>query len=56
MRILEVDSLFEPDIFATGMHLQEKYGFTVLEIQKSGFKNIHTIKHHMHETILDQIF
>jgi UDP-N-acetylglucosamine 2-epimerase (hydrolysing) len=42
LRILEEDVDFEPHIFATGMHLQQKYGFTVLEIEKSGFKNIHT--------------
>ena len=31
---------FEVHIFATGMHLDEKYGYTVNEIYKSGFKNI----------------
>lgn len=42
LRILEEDLGFEPHIFATGMHLQQKYGFTVIEIEKSGFKNIYT--------------
>ena len=31
---------FETNIFVTGMHLNEKYGYTVDEIYKSGFKNI----------------
>ncbi len=35
-------SQFEPYIFATGMHLLSRYGYTVLEIQKSGFENIFT--------------
>ena len=33
---------FNVHIFATGMHLQEEYGYTVNEIVKSGFQNIHT--------------
>jgi UDP-N-acetylglucosamine 2-epimerase (hydrolysing) len=38
-----VDKLegFEYKIFVTGMHLLSKYGSTVKEIEKSGFKNIH---------------
>ena len=42
LRILEEDPGFEPHIFATGMHLQQKYGFTVMEIEKSGFNHIYT--------------
>ena len=42
LQILEQDANFEPHIFATGMHLQQKYGFTVMEIEKSGFQYIHT--------------
>ena len=29
---------FEPYLFVTGMHLMHEYGFTVHEIEKSGFK------------------
>ena len=38
-----VDSLenFEYKLFVTGMHLMKRYGSTFLEIEKSGFKNIH---------------
>jgi UDP-N-acetylglucosamine 2-epimerase (hydrolysing) len=31
---------YEYKIFATGMHLLEKYGYTINEIKKSGFTNI----------------
>jgi len=44
---------FEPHIFVTGMHLQELYGYTLIEVQKSGFKNIHTFKNHTDETTMD---
>lgn len=33
---------FEYQIFVTGMHLLKKYGSTINEISKSGFKNIHS--------------
>jgi len=38
---LEKNSQIETFIFATGMHLLRKYGLTVNEIQKAGFKNIY---------------
>jgi UDP-N-acetylglucosamine 2-epimerase (hydrolysing) len=41
MTITQNDPLFEVHIFATGMHLHNKYGYTVNEIEKSGFKNIY---------------
>lgn len=38
IRSLEEDpEHFEVQVFATGMHMQPKYGFTVAEIEKSGF-------------------
>ena len=41
---------FEYEIFVTGMHLLKRYGNTYLEIQKSGFKNIHKyINQHIDE-------
>lgn len=33
---------FEGHIFATGMHTLSRYGLTVLEIHKAGFRNIHS--------------
>lgn len=41
---------FVYNIFATGMHMLKRYGSTYLEIEKSGFKNIHTyINQHIDE-------
>lgn len=53
MAILQDKNDFEPHIFVTGMHLQELYGYTLIEVQKSGFKNIYTFKNHTHETTMD---
>jgi UDP-N-acetylglucosamine 2-epimerase (hydrolysing) len=44
---------FNVSIFVTGMHLQEKYGYTVNEIEKSGFKNIYKYENHTSETSMD---
>ncbi len=44
---------FNVHIFATGMHLQEEYGYTVNEIVKSSFQNIHTFANHTEESTMD---
>ena len=44
---------FDYHIFATGMHLLEKYGLTVIEIEKCGFKNIHRYSNYTSETTMD---
>ena len=44
---------FKVHVFATGMHLQEEYGYTVNEIVKSGFQNIHTFANHTEESTMD---
>ena len=51
--ILESDSEFEVFVFVTGMHLLEEYGYTLLEVQRCGFANIHTFENHTHETTMD---
>ncbi len=51
--ILETDTNFEVFVFVTGMHLQEEYGYTLLEIERCNFKNVHTFKNHTHETTMD---
>ncbi|MCM0668635.1 UDP-N-acetylglucosamine 2-epimerase [Flavobacterium tyrosinilyticum] len=51
--ILESQHTFEVFVAVTGMHLQEEYGYTLLEIQRCGYKNIHTFKNHTHETTMD---
>ena len=53
IQILESHPDFEPYIFVTGMHLQEEYGYTLLEVERCGFKNIHTFQNHTHETTMD---
>ena len=40
IEMLRVSSQFEVHIFATGMHMDKKYGYTVREIEKCGYKNI----------------
>lgn len=51
--ILENNSNFEVFVFVTGMHLQKEYGYTLLEIERCNFKNIHTFENHTHETTMD---
>ena len=51
--ILENNSNFEVFVFVTGMHLQQEYGYTLLEIERCEFKNIHTFENHTHETTMD---
>jgi UDP-N-acetylglucosamine 2-epimerase (hydrolysing) len=51
--ILENHNGFEVYVFVTGMHLQEEYGYTLLEIERCNFKNVHTFENHTHETTMD---
>jgi len=53
IQILEKDQDFVPYIAVTGMHLQQEYGYTLIEIERCGFKNIHTFSNHTHETTMD---
>ncbi len=46
LKITQNHSNFDVQIFATGMHLDEKYGSTVNEIYKSGFKNVFEYKNY----------
>jgi len=46
MRITQDSEQFEVHIFATGMHMNARYGKTVNEIFKSGFKNIYMYINH----------
>ena len=51
--ILEKQQGFEVFVFVTGMHLQKDYGFTLIEIERCNFKNVHTFENHTHETTMD---
>ncbi|HOZ73636.1 MAG TPA: UDP-N-acetylglucosamine 2-epimerase [Flavobacterium sp.] len=53
IQILESHPAFEAFVFVTGMHLQQEYGYTVLEIERCGFSNLHTFHNHTHETTMD---
>ncbi|HSD07361.1 UDP-N-acetylglucosamine 2-epimerase [Flavobacterium sp.] len=53
IQILDNRQDFEVFVFVTGMHLQEEYGYTLIEIERCNFKNIHTFENHTHETTMD---
>jgi len=54
IQILEYNQdRFETSIFVTGMHLQKEYGYTFLEVEKCGFKNVDTFENRTHETTMD---
>lgn len=53
IQILESHQAFEVYVFVTGMHLQREYGYTLIEIERCGFKNMHTFENHTHETTMD---
>lgn len=50
IQVVDKENNFNYKIFVTGMHLLKRYGSTYLEIEKSGFKNIHKyINQHIDE-------
>ncbi|MCH3884990.1 UDP-N-acetylglucosamine 2-epimerase [Tenacibaculum aquimarinum] len=51
--VLKNSENFVPHIFVTGMHLEKKYGYTVLEIEKSGFDNIFKFENTTSENTMD---
>lgn len=53
IQITTNDPLYDVTIFATGMHMQNKYGYTVKEIEKSGFKKIYKFINHTSESTMD---
>ena len=53
IQTLELQQEFEVFVFVTGMHLQELYGYTLIEIERCHFKNVHTFENHTHETTMD---
>ena len=53
IQILEKQPGFEVFVFVTGMHLQEEYGYTLIEIERCQFQNVHTFENHTHETTMD---
>lgn len=53
IQILEKSESFEVFVFVTGMHLMHQYGYTLIEIERCNFSNIHTFENHTHETTMD---
>ena len=53
IQILEQQQGFEVFVFVTGMHLQKEYGYTLIEIERCHFTNVHTFENHTHETTMD---
>ena len=53
IKILEKQQGFEVFVFVTGMHLQKEYGYTLIEIERCNFINVHTFENHTHETTMD---
>ncbi|MDN5130960.1 UDP-N-acetylglucosamine 2-epimerase [Aliarcobacter butzleri] len=46
IKITQESELFDVHIFVTGMHMITKYGKTIIEVEKSGFKNIYPFINH----------
>ncbi len=53
IQALEKQPDFIPYLFVTGMHLQQEYGYTWIEIERCGFTNLHAFENHTHETTMD---
>lgn len=53
--LLEDDARFEVHVFATGMHMEPQYGFTVTEIEKCGFPNVYRYINQTAHGVMDRI-
>ena len=53
IHICSASDKFNVSMFVTGMHLQKQFGYTVNEILKSGFTNIHTYENHTSSSSMD---
>lgn len=53
IQILENHNEFEAHVFVTGMHLLEKYGKTIIEVEKCKFSNIYSFENHTDEATMD---
>ena len=51
--VLDKNLEFEVFVFVTGMHLQQTYGYTLIEIERCDFKNVYTFENSTHETTMD---
>lgn len=53
IQAVEVEPGFEAYVFVTGMHLLDTYGYTLIEVERCGFKHISTFNNHTHEATMD---
>ena len=53
IQILQGNEHFEAHIFVTGMHMMHEYGYTLIEVERSGFKNISIFENHTDESTMD---
>ena len=53
IKIVDEHPGYEAHIFVTGMHLLKTYGYTLIEVERAGFSNIHTFSNHTSETSMD---
>lgn len=53
IEILQTSDKFEVHIFATGMHMDTLYGYTVHEIEKCGYDNIYKFINHDNGSSMD---
>ena len=44
---------YEVYVFVTGMHLLDTYGYTLIEVERTGLSNIHTFSNHTDEASMD---
>ena len=55
IRGVEENPSFEYSIFVTGMHTLSRYGYTVDEVHKAGFKNIHMFMNQVYGESMDLV-
>jgi len=55
MTSLQKDDFIEVHVFVTGMHMLSKYGYTCLEVEKSGFSNVYKFINQNKNDSMDQI-
>ena len=53
IEITRIQPDFEVHVFVTGMHLLKEYGYTLIEVEKCGYENIHPFANHTHESTMD---
>jgi UDP-N-acetylglucosamine 2-epimerase (hydrolysing) len=53
VKVVEKHPNYRPYLFVTGMHMLEEYGYTVIEVERSGFNNIFKYKNQTDETTMD---